>query len=252
MSKPTELLIQKVRRLTCIDNVDGSVLYTGGQIENAQVEFTGDKREKLDAEGVPIAQFDTAKGVTLSGEMTLLSTYLLSNQLGADVQVASATNKIHTETFEVLPVKDKKATMTYTPSTLPQKVYVFESGNIGEAILVGADADNASISEKEITLPDSVKATQVGVYYEYDSETASMIDDSSEGYSDTMKYILDVLCADPCNQAIKVAARLIIPKGKMDNNVSINMATDGTHPFSITAMKDYCSTGSSLCYWIFE
>ena len=43
----------------------------------------------------------------------------------------------------------------------------------------------------------------------------------------------------------------MIPKGKIDNNFTINLTTEGNHPFSITAMKDYCSEEEQLCYVLF-
>ena len=32
----------------------------------------------------------------------------------------------------------------------------------------------------------------------------------------------------------------------------MNLTTEGTHPFSFTALKDYCADDADLCYILFE
>ena len=33
---------------------------------------------------------------------------------------------------------------------------------------------------------------------------------------------------------------------------TVNLTTEGTHPFSFTALKDYCADDADLCYILFE
>lgn len=253
MFNSVEYIIDKVRRVTEVDLVTNLVNWTATSIENPQVEFTGDSSSKTDAYGVEIAKFDTAKGVTFSGEASMLNTSMMAAQLGTERRIASSENKLTGTTFEIVTVKDKKATLTYTPSTAPANVYTLSSDkNIASSIEVGTGTDKASITGKEITMPDSFTGTQIGVLYTYETESAVMIVDNSEEFASAAMYLVDVMCCDTCNQAAKRYGTLVFPKAKIDNNFSVNLTTEGTHPFSFTALKDYCADEALLCYWIFN
>ena len=253
MFNANNFLIDKVRRVTQVNLETGLVDWTMTSIESPQVEFTGESTEKTDANGVLIAKFDTAKGVNFSGEGSILSAPLMAAQLGTEVQVANETTKVKGKTFEVLKVADKKATMTYTPTVAPAYVYKLSADkNIDTYIEVGAEDGNAKITGKEITLPDDFTGTQVGVLYEYETESAVKITDGSENYASAAEYIVDILAADVCNPATKRAGSLVFPKAKIDNNFTVDLTTEGTHPFSFSALKDYCSDEANLCYWLFN
>lgn len=246
-------IIDKVRRVTQVNLATGLVDWTATSIESPQVEFTGESTDKTDAQGVLLARFDTAKGVNFSGESSMFVLPLMASQLGTEVQVASDTAKVHGKTFEVLKVVDRKATMSYTPSETPAYVYVLsQDKNIDTYIEVGAEDTQASITGKEITMPESFQGTQIAVLYEYDTESAVKVVDGSENYAEAAEYIVDILAADVCNPSVKRAGSLVFPKAKIDNNFTVNLTTEGTHPFSFSALKDYCSDEAELCYLIFH
>lgn len=245
-------IIDRVRRVTEFDLETGMVNWTITSIENPTVEFTGETTDKNDAYGVLLARFDSSKGVTFSGEGSLLSAPMLASQLGTDVQVASEGTKVTGKTFEILTVTDGTATMTHEPSTPPAYVYtISQDKNIDSYIEVGAEPENASVSGATITLPESFEGTQVGVMYDFETDSAIKVVDGSENYADAAGYIVDILAADVCNSATKRAGSLVFPKARIDNNVSITLTTEGTHPFSFSALKDYCSDEAELCYLLF-
>lgn len=246
-------VINRILRLTEVGMESGMVNWVLRNIENPQAEFSGESVDKTDARGILISRFDTAKGFTLSGESSTLELGLMASQLGTEVQVASTDKKIRGEDFEIIAVTEdageKKATMAYTPKTVPNMVYTINKDkSLGEPIEVGTEEGNAKITGNVITLPDTYTGTRVGVLYEYETDEAVRLTDSSETFNKNAKYIAKILAEDVCG--VTAAVTIVIPKGKLDNNFSLNLTTEGTHPFSISAMKDYCSDEEELCYII--
>lgn len=257
MFNATQYIIDKVRRITQINLATGLVDFTGTSVASPQIEFTGESTDKTDAQGILLARFDTAKGVTFSGELSLLNLSLMAAQLGSEVQVASESKMVTGADFTVLTVVDdgtnKTVTLKHEPKTVPAAVYTLsEDKNINGTIEIGTAEGNAQIDGKVITLPASFTGTMVGVYYEFETTSAVKLVDSAESFAEAAMYIVDVLAADVCNPSIKRAGKLVFPKAKIDNNFTVNLTTEGTHPFSFTALKDYCADDADLCYILFE
>lgn len=257
MFNATQFVIDKVRRITQVNLETGLVDFTGISVENPQIEFTGESTDKTDAQGVLLARFDTAKGVNFTGELSLLNLNLMGAQLGAEVQVATAEKKVTGADFAILTVNTdggtKTATLKHTPSATPAAVYALsEDKNISSVIEVGTESGQAKIADKTITLPDDFTGTTVGVFYEYETDSAVKLVDSAESFAEAAMYIVDILAADVCNPASKRAGKIVFPKAKIDNNFTVNLTTEGTHPFSFTALKDYCADDADLCYILFE
>lgn len=257
MFNATQFVIDKVRRITQINLATGLVDFTGTSVESPQIEFTGESTDKTDAQGVLLARFDTAKGVNFSGELSLLNLNLMGAQLGSEVQVADSSKKVKGADFVILTVTDDKGTKTATlkhvPTSAPAAVYTMsEDKNISGMIEVGVDEGNAKIEGKVITLPASFVGTTVGVFYEYETDSAVKLVDSAESFAEAAMYVVDILAADVCNPSVKRAGKIVFPKAKIDNNFTVNLTTEGTHPFSFTALKDYCADDAELCYILFE
>lgn len=259
MFNATQFVIDKVRRITQINLETGQVDFTGTSVESPQIEFTGESTDKTDAQGVLLARFDTAKGVTFSGELSLLNLSLMAAQLGSEVQVASAEKKVKGADFAILTVTgevgSKTATLKHEPLVAPTVLYTLSNDkNINGTIEVSSEADEtkAKIDGTTITLPTSFEGTLIGVYYEYETESAVKLVDSAESFAEAAMYIVDILAADVCNPASKRAGKIVFPKAKIDNNFTVNLTTEGTHPFSFTALKDYCADDADLCYILFE
>lgn len=256
MPSVKDYLIDKVRRVTQENLTTGMVDWTMTNIENPQIEFTGESKDKTDADGVLLARFAGAKGVTFSGEGSVISSTLLAAQLGAELEEADSETTITGKLFEVIDVvtsgSSKTATLTHTPKTAPGYIYLMtEDKNVGESLAVGSGGDDASISGKIITLPNAVDAAQIGVLYEFTATSGMKLTDKSEENAAAAGYIVDILAAEICNPAAKRRMTIVFPKAQIDNNFSINLTTEGTHPFSFSALKDYCSASAELCYFLF-
>lgn len=253
MFNANNYIIEKFRRVTQVNLVNGYVDWTATSIENPQIEFTGDAVEKTDAYGVLISKIDTAKGVNLSGEVSMISMPLMAAQLGAEVQVATEEVKLTGKTFEVLPVKEGSATLTYAPKVAPKYVCALSADkNIDSYIDVGTEEGNAQITGTTVTMPIDFAGTHIGVLYEYETSAAVKVVNKSEEFAEAAQYIVDILAHDVCNPALKRAGSIVFPKAKIDNNFTLDLTTEGTHPFSFSALKDYCSEDAELCYIIWN
>ena len=252
-----DYLIDRALSLSRIDLETGDLEWVAKSIEDPQLEFTGETTEKRDAQGTLIAQFDTAKGATLSGSLSLLSMVLMASQLGTEVQFGSNDAKILVDYVDEMAVASandaKTCELKYTPKTAPTAVYAMNAdGSRGEKYEIGTGEGKATISGKVITLPEGFEGTKAVAAYEYESATAVMVEDGSENYTTPAKYILKILGADVCNPARKRSGAIVFPKAKLDNNFSLNLTTDGAHPFSLTALKDYCDEAARLCYVVWD
>lgn len=258
-------IINRFLRLTEVDLETNQVNWLLRNVANPSAEFTGESVDKTDERGILISRFDTAKGFVLSGESSKLELGLMASQLGTKVEVADTTHKIKGEDFEIIKVAvedtspSEKYTVTpaYKPLTAPDYVYILNKGKSLSSQKIEIDTSDAEgkavydATTGKITLPDSFDKTvaYVGVLYEYETEDAVRVSDSSENFNKNAKYIAKLLVEDVCG--ISCACTIVIPKGKIDNNFTINLTTEGNHPFSITAMKDYCSEEEQLCYVLF-
>lgn len=246
-------VMDRVRRITEVDLTTGKVNWTARGVGEPSLELTGESVDKTDSLGTLIAKIDTAKGANFGAEMDTIIMPLLASQRGATIEVGTEENKVRGKKFDVVKVSGGTATLTYTPLTAPAYVYPINADNTqGDPIEVGTGDENAKVSGATVTLPDGFTASQVGVLYEYETADAQKMSDNSESFTDPAEYIIDMLARDICNSSLKRAGALVFPKAKLDNNVTLNLTTEGTHPFSITALKDYCSEEGNLYYWIWE
>lgn len=243
-------LMDKVRRITEVDLATNAPNWSAIGIGSPSLELNGETVDKQDAYGAMIAQIDTAKGAALSGDMDTTNLHLLSSQRGANIKVGSEAAKVRGETFDVVDVKGGKATLTYTPLVAPAFVYkINKDQSQGEEIAVGTEEASAKISGNEVTLPANFDATRIGVFYEFETADAVKLSDNSESFGQAAKYLFQIYVRDICTDQKRLGV-LVFPKGKLDNNVTLDLTTEGKHPFKVTAQKDYCTDEANLYYWI--
>lgn len=256
----TNYLIDRVLSVSRIELDDNALTWVAKSIENPQLEFTGETTEKRDAAGTLIASFDTAKGATMSGELSLLNMAVLASQLGTEVEFASNSNKILVDFIDEVEVgTGGVCKLTKAPKTAPTQVFALKAdGSLGTSYTIGTDTGNATYTAASgdnaatITLPTGYTCTKVALYYQYESATAVMVDDGSENFTSPAKYVMKILAADICNPALKRSGFVVFPKAKIDNNLSLTLTTEGTQPFSLTALKDYCDDSARLCYILWD
>lgn len=242
-------VMDRVRRITERSLETGKVNWSARGVGEPSLELNGETVEKKDAYGALIAQIDTAKGASLSGNLDTINIPLLASQRGAKIEVGSDEKKVNGRLFDVVDVKDGKATLTYTPIVAPAYVYPIKADQTqGDEIEVGTADENAKIAGNVVTMPDGFAYSKIGVVYDYETSDGVRLSDSSEEFGAAAEYIVEMYMRDICTDT-KRLGYLVFPKGKLDNNVTLDLKTEGTHPFKITAQKEYCADESQLYYW---
>lgn len=245
-------VIDRVIRGVMTSTADGSVMYSINQIEDPQLSVSADEKTAVDAMGVPIATFDTAKNAEFSASNSLFDLNLLATQMGTTKKIGSATSKIVVPIFETIDVTGTKVKIKNTPiGGLIDAIYVLNGDStLGTKYVSGTSAtadkflyDNATL---EITLPTAVTSGQIFVMYETEMENAVEVMASASEFPKAGKFVMEVLGTDVCDTTTLIHAYVIFPNAKLSSNVDISFTTDGKHPFSMKANQSYCDSKKRL------
>jgi len=231
---------------------DGSVMYSINQIEDFQLSVSSDEKTAVDAIGVPIATFDTAKNAEISASNSLFDLGLFAAQMGTTKNVASATNKIVTPIFETIDVEGESVKLKNAPvGGKLDAIYALNGDStLGKKYL----ADTSAGAEKfafdaetlTISLPTEIKGGQIFVMYETEMENAVEVTASAVEFPRAGKFVMEVLGTDVCDTTTLIHAYVIFPNAKLSSNVDISFTTDGKHPFSMKANQAYCDSKKKL------
>ena len=249
-----ELIIDHVLSGTMFDKSTGAPKFCLTLIEEPTLELGGEKVYADDPLGQHIAAFNRSKTATFSGSNSLFSLGLMAEQVGADKKVGTSESKIQVMRREQLQVAGGKVTLKDTPVTGTISIGKMNASKslTGEYIKIGtaSSAGEASVSAKVITMPTSVVSDGdfVCVYYKTEMDKAVQITNAADAVTSAGEFWIEVLFSDKCNQALQYYGFIVFPNAVLDNNASINMTTDGKHPFSLEAMVDYCGTNQNLFY----
>ena len=223
---------------------DGDVLFAINQVTNPSLSVTSETSEAVDALGSRIAVFNRAKSCEFSAENALFDMALMAQQAGSEEGVTRGEVK-KVPAFD--PMENGK--LAHTPANADAlKIYELNGdGSFGVEIKRSADAgtDGGYVlgAENAVTLPEGKKCIAV---YEYDADKAVAVVNSATEFPKACQLILEVLGCDVCNQEELIYAYLIFPNFKISPDFDWSMATDGTHPFSGTAMQNYCDEKKEL------
>ena len=241
-------VIDRIIRAVGMSNQDDSVLFAINQVTNASLNVTSETAEAVDALGTPIAIFNRAKTAEFSAENALFDMNLMAVQAGSSKKVAATGATIEVPMFEVMEGEE----LSKTPVGDVKFYTLSGDGSLGDAIAVSADGGEDGgvvVDGKSVTgLPTGV---QVMAVYEYDANGeegngAISVVNSAKDFPKACKLVLEILGCDVCNQEELIYAYLILPNFKISPDFDWNLATDGTHPFSGTAMQDYCDSKKVL------
>lgn len=223
---------------------DGDVLFAINQVTNPSLSVTSETSEAVDALGSRIAVFNRAKSCEFSAENALFDMALMAQQAGSEEGVTRGSVKA-VPAFD--PIEGGK--LAHTPVNVDAiKIYELNGdGSFGaeikKSIDGGSDGGYVLGEENAVTLPEGKKGIAV---YEYDADKAVAVVNSATEFPKACQLILEVLGCDVCNQEELIYAYLIFPNFKISPDFDWSMATDGTHPFSGTAMQNYCDEKKEL------
>ena len=256
-----EVVLEKVKQASLYDLESGILLNRLTSIEEPTLNTTAEKEEVVDAQGNTITDIYRAKKATFGGSNSLFSLDLAASQFGATKEVASSDKKIVNYMAETLTIADGKVKLSKTPVENSIKyIYIIEGGEIGESIVIGAAAADASTgtdgekipetavvaNDGTITLPPARTNGKVYVEYPYESDEAVRIVNKANEYPTAGKLVILALFRDKCTDKT-ILGSIICPKAKLDpESVDLSLTPTGKHPFQYTMMKDFCSNDEEL------
>lgn len=100
-------------------------------------------------------------------------------------------------------------------------------------------------STKTITVPTGFVGT-LWIRYQYETDKAVEVVNSASNFPTAGQFILEVLGNDVCDKSTKYGAMVNFPNAKLTSNVELAFTTEGTHPFTISCMQDYCDNVKKL------
>ena len=232
---------------------NGEYMWSINQITNPSLNVSlSDTAQAVDALGTPIQEFDRGRSAEFGAENSIFDLSMYAAQMGKEVEVASSVATIEVPAFETIDVVAEGGTYTTkkTPIAAIEKIYAMNGdGTLGTAYSVATEASDIAFAYKEgvITLPTSVKkGDQLFVMYEYASEKATAVTADAINFPKSGKFVMEVLGTSVCDPDTLVHAYVVFPNAKLDGNVDYSFTTDGTHPFTIRAMQDYCDKEKKL------
>lgn len=267
----TQLIVDKIIRVTGRDKVDGTPYFITGQVSDPSLQCDAQEVIKTDAEGTAIARWQNAKTAQFSGAETFWNLDTLSEQLnGESVQEGSSGNGIVVPISDPIKTFDTASTSytllypayNYGTSEKPQyKITVVKlnrDGSANQKFKLGDTAAGNIITYTAgqngaagtITFgTDVIKAgDQIFVQYDFNSEDCIAVFDSADKFPREMEMVVDVLCHPICGgTTVAIAAVLVFPSAVLSPSVTQNFGRTDTFPFSFSAQQDYCD-GEKLLF----
>lgn len=237
----------------------GDILFSINQIQNPSLNCTSESADAVDALGTPIATFYRSKAAEFSAENALFDMNLLATQSGTVKKVAGATAKVETPCFQTIDIVEGTTAykLSHTPKATP-KVYVLKGdGTLGDKVEIDTTAADRKIAIAGVDVTVVLGETgykaeeQLFFMYDYDADGAEgngavEVLNTATNFPVGCKFIMEVLCADVCDQTNLIYAYLIFPNAKLSPDFDWSIATDSTHPFSMRAMQEYCDKEKKL------
>lgn len=237
---------------------NGEYMWSINQITNPSLNVAlSDTAQAVDALGTPIVEFDRGRSAEFGAENSIFDLSMYAAQMGKEVEVASAESMIEVPTFETIDVADAKEGKYVTknvPTEAITKIYSMNGdGTLGKVYTVADDVSATAFAydtdAHEISLPTGLEADKVSqlfVMYDYNSKKATAVTADAINFPKSGVFTMEVLGTSVCDPDTLIHAYVRFPNAKLDGNVDYSFTTDGTHPFTIKAMQDYCDSQKKL------
>ena len=240
-----EVLLDRVRSLTCHDLETKKMLLRLTSLEDPSLNTSAEGEEITDAIGALIATLYRAKKATFSASNSLMSLDLAAAQYGAKKEVADKDNKIVDRTFDILKV-DGELKLSHTPVKDSIKwIYTIENNEVGTAYAVGAaatDKEAVVAEDGTITLPTSITSGKIYVEYDYETENAVRVVNKASEFPSAVSVVIYAYFRDICNENKVYSGKIICPKAKLNpESVELALTSTGKHPFEFVINRDYCA-----------
>lgn len=253
------LVIDRAIKGTMFDSVTGAMIFNVEMIKDPSIEISGTTVFADDHMGTHIMSFNRAKEAKFSASNALFNLGLAAAQYGSTKTVAASGSTITVPIYEEILVgkTDDEVNATVTLSQTPVTdsvfwIYKLDGKNIGTAYSVATDASATEfkIVGTTVTLPTTTGAflatDTMAVWYEYEADSAVSVENGADAFAKSGRFDLEAIVHDPCSKDIQYHAHFIFPNAQLEGSSTINLTTEGDHPFSFVAIQDYCANGQQL------
>ena len=260
-----ELLLDRVRSLTAhsIDDENyGALLFRLTSLEDPSLATSAEGEEVVDAIGALITTLYRAKKATFSASNSLISLDLAAAQYGATKEVLGANETLVDYTYEILDVKDGKATLTNEPIKIKvgdvetssvMYIYAVENGQTSTKYVAGSavSATEFKITGKEIEVPTGVTG-KIYVEYSYEADGkenngANRIANNTSNFPAACSMKIFAYFRDKCNENVVYSGVIVSSKAKLNpEQVELALTSTGKHAFEFQMMRDYCDDEAEL------
>lgn len=255
----SNLVIDRILRGVMFSTTTREALWSVSQISSFSISVTTDSQDAVDSTNTPIMTFYRAKQCEITAENALWDLGLFAAQGGGNNALvsSSASVKFNVPIFDEIELTSAtSATLTHTP-VLPTGAtyavpYVYAlngDGSMGKKLVAGAAAEAGVFSQSGTTLTFAADEFAVGdtviAFYEYEANgtagsQAVKLQNTAKDFPKAGKFVLEVLCCDPCSKSDLYYAYLIMPSATLAPDVDLDFSTDATHSFTLRAQQDYC------------
>lgn len=246
--------IDRVLNGTMFSKSNGELLWRVTQVTNPSLNCATETTDIVDAIGTPIMTLDRAKTAEFSGENSLFDLGLAAAQLGSAKEIMTSEAK------QVVPINEEfvlgsnptTITLSHAPvGTIPFIYLVKGDTSIAMKYKKGTESNETDFTHTDkqtsIKLPTGLKAGQkICVPYSYEREDGVSVTNYGDKFPKAGRFLLDVLGYDICNQEHIVHALVEFHNAKLTGDVDFNFTTEGTHPFTIKCLQDYCDANKRL------
>jgi hypothetical protein len=246
--------IDRVINGTMFSKTNGELLWRVTQVTNPSLNCATETTDIVDAIGTPIMTLDRAKTAEFSGENSLFDLGLAAAQLGSTKEIMSSEKK------QIVPINEEfvlgedatTITLSKTPVGAIPFIYLIKAdSSVAEKYKKGSEANATDFTHADkqtsIKLPTGLKAgMKICVPYSYEREDGVSVTNYGNKFPKAGRFLLDVLGYDICNQEHIVHALVEFHNAKLTGDVDFNFTTEGTHPFTIKCLQDYCDANKRL------
>lgn len=253
----SNLVIDRILRGVMFDTSTREALWNVSQISTFSISVTSDKRTAVDATETPIMDFYRAKTCSVSAENALWDLGLFAAQGGSALVASTDNSTFRVPTFDEIKLTNAtSATLTYTPAAVAGEnyavpyVYVLNGdGTLGKKLVCGDTAALGVFSQSGKTLTFAENDLNVGdtiiVFYDHEANgtagnQALSLKNTAKDFPRAGRFVMEVLCCDPCDKSTLYYAYLILPSATLSPDVDLDFSTDARHAFTLDAQQDYC------------
>lgn len=255
----SNLVIDRILRGVMFSTTTREALWSVSQISNFSISVTTDSQDAVDATGTPIMTFYRAKTCEVTAENALWDLGLFAAQGGGDqaLTASTATVKFATPIFdEITMASATSATLSHTP-LLPTGetyavpyIYVLNGdGSLGKKLECAGSTSQGHYTQSTTTITfysgDLAVGDTIVAFYDYEANGTSgnqalKLQNTAKDFPKAGKFVLEILCCDPCDKSTLYYAYLIMPSATLAPDVDLDFSTDSTHSFTLRAQQDYC------------